>query len=174
MENPKWKMVGVTRPLLILLQEHLILHLMLRRIPAITINMGVVTIMEIMGNTIRAILIDFQDLSLCQPPSIPQRSIRIPHHYVRLTSFELNCKSDYLSMLKSNCVFRRFTEKSPKNSMQFAKSKLFLSSWIKWRQASVWQKQIVSDLWFSEKLVNWLYLISLALSLYCVFQIISA
>ena len=52
---------------------------MLRRITAITINMGVVIIMEIMGNTIRAILIDFQDLSLCQPPSIPQRSIRIPH-----------------------------------------------------------------------------------------------
>ena len=121
-------MVGVTRPLLILLQEHLILHLMLRRITAITINMGVVIIMEIMGNTIRAILIDFQDLSLCQPPSIPQRSIRIPHHYVRLTSFELNCKSDYLLMLKSKCVFMRFTEKFPKSSIQFAKSRLFLSS----------------------------------------------
>ena len=57
---------------------------MLRRITAITINMGVVIIMEIMGNTIRAILIDFQDLSLpatFHPPTKHKNttSLRTPY-----------------------------------------------------------------------------------------------
>ena len=55
---------AVIHRLLIRLQEQPIRHRMLHLMLAITINMGVVIIMEIMGNITKAILIDFQDSPL--------------------------------------------------------------------------------------------------------------
>ena len=76
--------------LLILLQEQPIQHRMLHLMLAITINMGVVIIMEIMGNITKAILIDFQDLSLFSSAHHQLQLHHLVSELTHLKSFMLN------------------------------------------------------------------------------------